>query len=441
VDQDLNRTEPDSEGLRLAAERFLATGALDRSVPLHRLFQFLLACTLEGRLPRETDVAADLFGSESGFETSQDATVRVHVHRLRRKLEEFRLSYPDEAAFLSIPRGDYRLVLHRRTSAQGAPLGALPHAAASASPAGRRLWVLALAGLLIVNITGWALVGMRDHRPGEAQALEKATFWAGMARSSRPTVVVVGDYYIVGEAANGMEVTRLVREFSINSRDDLDEYLMFHPEKIGRLVDLNLHYLPVGAASALRSLMPMIDDLERHGHVRVITMSQLTPQILKGSNVIYIGFLSGLGMLRDVVFEQSSLAVGESYDELVDTKSKKRFLSDWADVASGRTSQRDYGYLANFVLPGGQQLVVIAGMRDAALSQAAESAADPGMLAEIQRRTRGAHSTESLLEVSTLGNAALTGRLVLARPLAPAMRDNGAPAKLDSFPDEVRAVP
>lgn len=104
--------EPDGTRLRVAAERFLATGALERSLPLHRLFEFLLACTLEGRMPREIDVAQELLGRTSGFEIGQDATIRVHIHRLRRKLEDFHLAYPDEPAFLTIPRGDYRLILH-----------------------------------------------------------------------------------------------------------------------------------------------------------------------------------------------------------------------------------------------------------------------------------------------------------------------------------------
>lgn len=426
----------DHQRLQGAAERFLASGALERSVPLRRLFDFLLAATLAGRNPREVDVAQDVFGRTTEADIGQDATVRVHVHRLRRKLEEYRQANP-QAASIAIPRGGYRLALEEvaapageeRLPAAPPPPVALPHR--------RRVpgWAAVVAALLLVNLLAWAWVATRDTRPASVRTLERTPFWAPLATGDRPTVIVLGDYYIFGEASGSSEVGRLVREFSINSRDDLDEYMMVHPDQMGRLVDLDLHYLPVGAAPAMRSLVPVIDDLQRRGRVRVIAMSQLTPDVLKGSNVIYVGYLSGLGLLRNVVFDASSLAVGDSYDELVDTVSGRRFVSDYAAVAGGRTPQRDFGYLASLPLPGGTRLLVIAGTRDAALMQSAESVADPDTMTELTRRTGRAPAAEALMEVSTMGNAALASRLVLARAL-PANGRGRSAGHPHHFPDE-----
>lgn len=429
---------PAGERLTAAAERFLATGALDRSVPLRRLFDFLLECTLKGRMPREIDVAQDVFGRTSGIELAQDATIRVQVHRLRKKLEEFRTAHPAEPSYLALPRGEYRLVVDDAANAAPADAPALAPSPASPAPVThrRRWWLAALAAVLVLNIGGWLLVGQHAHFFSSARAAAREPFWSALGGAANPTVIVVGDYYIFGEAQSGLQVSRLVREFSINSRDDLDQYLMEHPDQMGRLIDLNLHYLPVGAASALRSIMPVIEELKRGGKVRVITMSQLTPDILKGSNVIYVGFLSGLGLLRDIVFDASSLKVGESYDELIDTRTGKHYTSDWSEVADGRTPQRDFGYLANIALPGGKRLVVIAGTRDAALMQSADSAADADQLREIAKRTQGAGAAEALIEVNTMGDAALAGKLVLARPIRGPVNPAAHPNH-QVFPDEM----
>jgi hypothetical protein len=240
--------------------------------------------------------------------------------------------------------------------------------------------------------------------------------WQPLAESDRLTFVVLGDYYIFGEAPHEMEVKRLVREFSINSREDLDQYLMTHPEDAGRFVDIGLHYLPTGTATALGDLLPYVNTALGRA-ARVITVSELTPYILKGANMVYVGYLSGLGMLRDPLFEASGFAVGDSYDELIDRATGKRYTSDWVAVTDNRTPHRDYAYLASFPGPSGNWIVVVAGTRDAAVMQAAELAADRKQLDIIASKAGGGRAFEALYEVRTLGNLNLGARLVVARPL------------------------
>src|SRR5260370_39922452 len=56
-------------------------------------------------------------------------------------------------------------------------------------------------------------------------------------------------------------------------------------------------------------------------------ISELNPEILKSAHVVYVGYLSGLGMLQDLVFAGSGLDVGGSYDELVDRNSGTHYFS------------------------------------------------------------------------------------------------------------------
>ncbi len=116
-----------------------------------------------------------------------------------------------------------------------------------------------------------------------------------------------------------------------------------------------------------------------------MTMSQLNPAVIKSSDIVYVGYLSGLGMLADYVFAGSRLSVGESFDELVDRNTKQRYISQ-AQGASIRGERKfhDYGYFATFSGPSGNRIVVIAGTRDVAAMHMAETL-------DVARRTPGAH--------------------------------------------------
>ena len=175
-------------------------------------------------------------------------------------------------------------------------------------------------------------------------------------------MIVVGDYYIFGETDNTMEVHRLIREYSINSREDLSEYVQQHPDKTDSYLNLDLTYLPSSIALALKDLVPILTTGKKQ--VRIMLSSELDPEIFKRAHVVYLGYLSGLGMMQNVVFAASGLAVGSSYDELVDTKSGQHYFSGVYDSLPGESRYHDFGYFSTFPGPNGNQIVVIAGMRD-----------------------------------------------------------------------------
>jgi hypothetical protein len=429
--------EDDAARIAALAEEVRTRAALGKSGLMNRLFDFLLEQSLAGRSPKEVEVAREVFGKDARFDISQDASVRVYIHRLRRKLDEvYRDSSGDR---LIIPRGEYRLAIAAAEAAAIVPPDAeiIPEDAVPAAPPRRRLQVgiallVALAAGIAIGAGLWAWTRPQSA-PDRAAA---ASFWKRMAIGTRPTFVVTGDYYIFGEAPDAGQVTRLVREFSVNSRGDLDRYLMAHPEEYNRYVDLDLHYLPTSAGSALRDLLPVANRAVGGAAMpRVVPMSRLTPELLKSANIVYVGFLSALGLLRDPLFEASGFDVGASYDELVDRATGKRYMSDWEEIADNRTPHRDFAYLASFPGPSGNRILIVAGTRDPAVMQAAEIAADRGQLDRIAAKAGNADAFEALYEVRMMGALNLDSRLVLARPLRTAKLWQAGDTD-QRFPDE-----
>jgi len=429
----------DPDLLRAHADRIRESGVLGRSPLMQRLFDFLLDRTLSGKAPKEIEVAVDAFGKGADFDVSQDAMVRVYIHKLRRKLEEFyEGAGASEPVRLSIPKGEYRFVVE--AAEPPAPTASVPAPLRAAPPWHQRKWVMrALVVSLLINagvlLTAW----LRPSGPvDDLTELRQSALWSPMLHDERTIFVVVGDYYIFGETDETMEVKRLVREFGINSPQDLDHHLKLHPDLADRYMDLELAYLPTAAAYALRDLMPVLASANKR--VRVVTMSQLNPAVIKSADVIYVGYLSGLGMLRDIVFSGSRLTFGESYDEIVDRKTQKRYVSQAGAPYRGENKVHDYGYFATFTGPSGNRIVIIAGTRDVAAMHMAETVTAPHTLAALVQSAGTAPAFEALYEVYGMDRLNLDGKRLLTSSLDSATLWSGAhDPEMASVPERVGA--
>jgi hypothetical protein len=401
----------DPQQLAARADRIRASGLLGRSGQLSRLFDYLVERSVLDKAPKEIDIAVEALGRGADFDVTQDAVVRVYVHKLRRRLDEF-YSGPgaEDASRIVIARGEYRLSLEPNDAAAiETPLPARP------PPAHK--WLLpALAASLIINVL---LVGFGHFNQApvdDTLARVRANpIWSPILSDDLPIVIVVGDYYIFGETDDSMLVKRMIREFAINSRRELEEYSQEHPEVAERYMDLGLSYLPTSVAPALRELMPIVSVAKKR--VRVVTMSEMTPDLLTQAHVVYVGYLSGLGMLRRVVFAGSRFAIGETYDELIDRKSGHHYISQSSSLWRGDPNYKDYGYFATFAGSNGNRIIVIAGTRDVALANTAEALAHPQSLETLTRQTAGGRDFEALYEVYGMQGTNVDSKLLTAAPL------------------------
>jgi hypothetical protein len=401
-----------SDDLKQHAAQFRASGALGKPGTLTRLFDFLLERSVSGEIPKETEIAIHVFGKSAGFDVSQDAVVRVYVHKLRRRLEEFGSRVrPAGSSRIAIPKGEYRLVLETP-----AAVGTKTDVPTRSKPA-RPAWLVPAVAALVALVIG-AAIGARflvDSASWELGAARRSAIWAPLLDDDLPITIVVGDYYLLGEVdpASG-HVRRLVREFFINSHEDYRDHLELNPELMRRYRNLDLTYLPVASAFALQDIVPV---LGADKPVRVMLMSELNPGVLKTSHVVYVGYMSGLGMLGDRVFSASRFVPGGSYDEIVDLSTKRTYLSTAMGVTP-RGDFKDYGYFSTFAGPSGNRVVIIAGTRDTGVMQVAEALRQGESIRELCDRASSTTALEALYEVSGVAQTSLHAQLLFAAPLA-----------------------
>lgn len=392
----------------------------NRSDRLLRLFDFLLKRNVEGMPPTEQQIADEVFSTGRTNAPRGDANVRVYVHRLRKVLKE--LSEDLDGDRVELPVGSYLLRLATRDTVGDAPSGDK----AGERPARGKLLIrlpAALALLGLAGLAGWFLM-----RPADETRLAEAIPWASLSGSTRPITVVLGEYYFYeslpdyGTAdAGGKSSGKLVWDRRVPTREDLIIYQMLNPEKADRVVDTNQHYVSSGtvaAAFAVRTALRR-DAVFRQREVRLVTASQLSPELLKTTDLIYIGQLSGVSpILRDALVQASPFRLDEDLVSVTDMATGKHYRSDGVELRDEQISRRDYGYIARIPGPAGNNLIVIAALRDPGLKEMADLVVDGARLAPLRSHVaRSAQGFEVLYQVRTLGSVNLGATAVLQRPI------------------------
>jgi len=395
--------------LRQQAERMQASGLLGES-RLRRLFDYLVESTVAGHSPKEVAIAMDVFGKTSDFDATQDALVRVYIHKLRKVLDEFYGSPDESGPKLHLPRGEYRLQVT-------VPPPPLPEPQPMKGRRGGMVGAL-VALVAAVGIVGFFAVSWFRPPPSELERVRANPIWAEILKDERPILIVVGDYYLIGEIDDSMNVDRLVREFSVNSKSDLDRFIVEHPIMAARYMDVGIRYLPISAAFALRDVMVVLAPQNKR--ISIAKMSDVEPSSLKSADIVYIGYLSGMGMLQDMVFTGSRFAIGDTYDEVIDNKTRHSYVSQVGSQIMGppqptgkEQSYHDYGLFEKVRGPSGNTILVIAGTRDEGVSQTAEAFTSQQKLNELAQQTDAALPFEALLEVRAFNGMNLSGKVVL----------------------------
>ncbi|WP_084418006.1 helix-turn-helix domain-containing protein [Henriciella litoralis] len=394
----------DAEMLKALADGLKAEGGLGRGGRLSDLFDYLLARTLAGDAPKEQEIGVDVFAKNASH-PADDATVRVYVHRLRKKLSDYYKDLGEAApSALTIPKGEYKLVVQPRLELDSASAAeaALP-ARSVTLPVG----VIAVAVIaFLVCLAGWVSVAM-DRDQGETDPYQSA-IWAPLKNSQRPLVLVVGDYYMFGEYRDKLFLTRLIRDFEINSKDDLTREMREQPDLFSQYADVSLEYLPTSVAFAMADISPVMAAKNPW----TVLASDLMPESVKCCDIIYVGLTSGMGPLHDAIFARSSYKIGDTYDEIIDTRTNEKFVSEAFLAAPGETMYRDYALFSMFEGPSGNTIWAFAGTRDTGLMGLTESLTDPDWVRRKLSAKAGQPGYEALFEITGQKHVNLDTRLV-----------------------------
>jgi len=399
-----------------------------RSESLLRLFDYLHLHSRDIRAPKEIEIAFDVFGKDVRFNTSQDAMVRVWVHRLRTRLDEIYRDSPGPR--LTVPKGEYRITLTEPViSPATSEVSAIPfaHAASRRGPLSR-IAAQGMVTLALLTVLGWAALFYVRAKSDGVEDKAGRLFAAAQARCGMP-LVVAGDSYLYVQSGPDGQRPRLVMQPAITSAAQLETARAGAATDKGQVLDRDTYYMAASSADGLWSLLGAASVVGNKGArpPAILPNSKLTQQALNRGNILYFGRLDQLGILHDAVFEASHFTFNPLNDTLADMRGKRQFTAQLIGATDPRDRNplerpaftHDYGYIARIMKPDGCALVIVAGLQDAALPQVARIAGDQAQLATLSRRTKGAPSFEALYDIRSLGALRHDSRLVTVRALHP----------------------
>lgn len=411
------QTAPDLQTLK---QRIIDSGALGRSPVYIRLLDYLLDCAESGRQPKEFEIAVDVLGRDSSFDVTRDSVVRVYVHQLRKRLETYYTRHDPDADFrLVIPKGQYIVTLQACSQDNAStPAPALDRRAPRLVP----LLLVLTVVLLIGNAWQW----WASSRPATLDPLSATLshpMWQQMTDDELPILLVMGDYYIFGELDEEGRISRMVRDFFINSSEDLSQLFMQDNSLQAYFRDLDMSYMPEGSANAMLQIAPLLRATGKP--VQVTMMSRLQTADLRNNHIVYIGYISALDKLNNLYFQTSGLLPGRTFDEIYNKQDQQLYTSTAGLPQQGQPF-RDLALLATWPGANQNQFVLITGTRDAGLMHAADVAADLDQLQALDRTAATASdadkvSREALFEVYGIDRMNFEANLLYHQSLNPSL--------------------
>jgi hypothetical protein len=397
------------EELQALVERIIKSGELGRSRTYSDILNYLADCAVSGNTPKEVAIAIDVLGRENDFDVGKDSIVRVHIYHLRNKLKAYFSKYGRQEKYhLDIPKGQYILTAIPANEADGEQAASIYSRRREAMTP----WLAALAVLLLFLNLVFQLEDDSAEVPDSPFVLLSP--WKEMLDDTSPILILVGDYFIFGEMNAQGDVDRLVREFDVNSSEDLNLLQDGRVAGSELYYDLGLNYIPSSTAFALSRLItgPLHNIDSNRLNVKLV--SDYSTADLANNHIVYLGYLSGLQELYALMFAGSSLEIGDTYDELSNLQNGEYYISN--SGLSGPDAFKDYSLLVSFPSPSGHQISMISGMRDESLINIAQQASDPQVLSQIEQNLEqvGDESIhfEALFEVFGFDNTNFNSRLI-----------------------------
>lgn len=246
-----------------------------KSVVVKELLKYLVEKSLKGEIPKEFEIAYEVFGQKDN--QGKEKNIRIYIHNLRKKLNEY---YKQEGisdeVILSIPKGAYSVTfsLNKKVIIQ--------NKIAKLSP-------IILAASLIFLLLSLVIF------PSKKRSKVTSSFmWKEIYDSDFPTLIILGDHYFVNTRnALGMHATRLM---NINSEVDFDELVEKNPEIADNFKKTEQTYINQQGPFCLYKVMNTLGGGEVDIDLRY--SSNLEWEHLTASNSIFIGSYKTQNILK-----------------------------------------------------------------------------------------------------------------------------------------------
>ncbi|HEY2039395.1 MAG TPA: helix-turn-helix domain-containing protein [Edaphobacter sp.] len=372
--------EAHAQRMEAHLQRMLQSSHFARAETQRKLLQYLWEHRHE--IVSEYALATEALGRHANFDPTTDASVRVHISRLRRKLKDYYQLEPGETELLAIPTGTHQLMVldqSLRATAPAAEEAVIPQAP-------RRSYTIpilsGIIGVLLLTTVwfGWKYTSLRSipERP------KPNAFWSWFLTGKAPIKIILPTPVIFGFKDHPSFRLRstLVNDYNDVPKDpDFDKLTKNLGERT-----FEQPYTVTWDTLAAIDMARYLDGVGAKDRVSFNVTRDLSPLVLENSNVIAVGTHQTLQPLADYLQAMNfSLAPAEL--RVTNTKPRPGEQATYEIIRKNKDREVRPSILA--VLPGrapGLKVMLLQSRDTGALVSLISSAAGSNSIEEMWKK-------------------------------------------------------
>ncbi|MBD3289569.1 hypothetical protein GF337_12260 [candidate division KSB1 bacterium] len=390
------------EKARQILDKILSSSLFQNSEINKKLLEYLVNKYLDREVPKETAIAIDVFDKDSSYNPHEDTLVRVHIYKLRNKLEKYYLlEGKDDEYKLCIPKGHYevKFIPQKRLSKSSNKARVQP--------------ILITLSVLIVILTG-LVIGLlikNERLDDEINSLKivdaEDLIWKNYLQGRLPNLIVNGDNYFFSMDDTLMDQTLIVRNTRINSTLDLHAFLEDNPIWADKIYEGDYAFLGKESAWSLQKLFPIFYSF--HLNPELTLASQLTWEDFQKYNILYLGSYKALGILNSLITNLSIQYQLYPHKIIINSDSTRVFTPELTrDENQLKSYNKDYALCVKLPGPNNNAALIIAGFYFIGVYEAVKQLTDPTLRPLLENYLIKQHGHvpeyfEVLMEISGFG--------------------------------------
>jgi len=282
-----------SQSKKKCTDKILNSEEFASSKTYQNYLTYLIEAESNNKELKETTIAFEFFEKDASFNPAEDTTVRSHTYNLRKKLETYYLKEGKEDKYrLVIPKGHYELKYVTDDENNISTKNLLDKITK------HKIYTL------VITLLCFLLIYLIITNISLKKDLEKFNIveksdpvWQEYLQSDFPVMIAVGDHFFFNEYSETYENLLAIRDGKINSIEDLRDFNATHTDK--KIQQADEPYFPYHSLWSLPPILSLLNSSNQKPIIR--KSSSLIPQMLKDYNIIFIGSIKTLYILKHLV--------------------------------------------------------------------------------------------------------------------------------------------
>lgn len=386
-------------------EKIIASKSFGRSDTYANLLRYLVACSLNKNIPKETTIASEIFG-KTEFDPSQSTLIRVYVYNLRKKLKTYYQNEGDtDEKRLTIPKGSYAIEVIERKNAisdQSVPRS--------------KKWIIPLLATLFISLSLNLYLGtLNNKRP----IVNEDGLWVDLMHSKLPTMLIMGDLFVYNERDTAIQLTRTIRDPGINSLQEFEMFKSTNTRTHTEIEPLTYTHLILGSAQWIRKLSEVFYSIDKSYVIR--TMSRFNPKQLQDYDIIVVGMQKTLGVFKSF-YKDSAFDYDVENDAFLYNTDGNGETLIYKPSGNADSYHTDYSLLTKVPGPNGNTIYLFSGIWDTGATQSLKNFTEAkllqGLEAELQSKFgRLPKYYEVFFEVNGIDRMELSSKILYVHEL------------------------